>query len=155
MVSCTKEHSFSENKPIVDTLVNTPAPDLYFITDSQGTVLPAIQFKIDFKWIDSVHAESYVKLYDKNTGAWYHFSTWNILPLIQQTLIPKYHTYDVYWYNYSQQGNSPLTTRKMVIHSTNLLDSLPIDNVQRVKLFTNVNYQSNNTVFYYFTVAGF
>lgn len=131
------------------------ANDVFFITDSSGNTLPAIEFKVDFKWIDSVGAESYIKLYDKTTGGWYHFSTWNIMPQVQKMLIPKYHLYDVYWYNYSQQGNSPFTTKQMILHSgQQLRDTLSIDPVQRFKFRPNVDYSSNNNVLTNFTIIG-
>jgi len=128
--------------------------DMFFITDSSGNKIPAIEFKVDFKWIDSVKAETYVKLYDKNTGGWYHFSTWNILPQVQQTYIPKYHTYDIYWYNYSQQGNSPDINKKMVIHSGQITDSIQVQSNPILKIRTNVDYSSSNNVLTNFTITG-
>jgi hypothetical protein len=154
LVSCTKESSV-EDKELTNPTTASQTGDIFFIQDSLGTQLPAIQFKVDFKWIDSVNAETYVKLHDLTSNAWYHFSTWNILPQVQQMLIPKYHHYDVYWYNYSQQGNSPNSIHKMVIHSaTQITDSLAVDNVQRTKLFHDIDYSGNNQVLTNFTITG-
>jgi hypothetical protein len=152
IVSCTKPELLEDER---NPNRIAQSQDIFFITDSSGTQLPAIEFKVDFKWIDSVNAESYVKLYDITTGGWYHFSTWNILPQVQKMLIPKYHKYDVYWYNYSQQGNSPNSNpKKMVIQSAQLIDSLPIDNVQRQKIFSNTDYSANNHVLTNFKITG-
>jgi hypothetical protein len=152
IISCTKETSVRLEEKSPTSVTQTQ--DVFFITDSSGNSIPAIQFKVDFKWIDSVNAETYVKLYDINTGGWYHFSTWNILSQVQETFIPKYHTYDIHWYNYSQQGNSPSINKKMVIHSAQIIDSLSISSSQLTKIIHNVDYSANNSVLTNFTITG-
>lgn len=156
--SCVKDKEQKPGDVVVPDNPNTiTTAQKFFLQDSLGVQTPATKITFNFKWVDSIHARSMVKLTDLNTGVVYTFQSLSYLPLIQGTLVPKNHTYNIMWTNYNNQGKSPLTHYNLYFHHLNnqVTQPLYVDTLLRSQVVSNLSFSLADSIGFYYHVTGY